>query len=89
MRKQFSKFALTAITGIAIIFTTSCDAAGNPSALVGRWIGVSGDQDKGVIMELLSDGTGIATKNSILLGFNFPPLDNFSIIYYIYYNKRN
>jgi len=36
----------------------SCDAAGNPSALVGRWVGISGPS-KGTVMELLSDGTGI------------------------------
>ncbi|MDR2583169.1 MAG: hypothetical protein LBC75_06790 [Fibromonadaceae bacterium] len=47
-----------------LLLVVPCDAASNPSALVGRWVGVSGD-DKGVVMELLSDGTGITTRNSI------------------------
>jgi len=53
----------TAAIVLAMAFTISCDAAGNPSALVGRWIGVSGE-DKDAVMDLLSDGTGIFTKNS-------------------------
>jgi len=41
----------------------SCDTA-NPSALVGQWIAVSG-KDKGNIMELSSDGTGVLGFNGI------------------------
>jgi uncharacterized protein (TIGR02145 family) len=50
---------LAATLGLALAFTLSCDTA-NPSALVGRWIEVSGET-KGAVMELLSDGTGIVT----------------------------
>jgi uncharacterized protein (TIGR02145 family) len=57
------RIILAAILWLALAFTLSCDAA-NPSALVGRWVGVSGD-DKGDVMELLSDGTGIAGKYAI------------------------
>jgi uncharacterized protein (TIGR02145 family) len=60
MRTKLSKIAQAAALGLALAFTLSCDAAGNPSALVGRWVGVSGE-DKGAVMELLSDGTGIVT----------------------------
>jgi uncharacterized protein (TIGR02145 family) len=60
MRTKLNKIAQAAALGLAIAFTTSCDAAGNPSALVGRWIEVSGET-KGAVMELLSDGTGIVT----------------------------
>jgi len=63
---------LKSILGLAVIaaqlFTTSCDSAGNPSALVGRWVCVFGAygkaDDNGDIMDLLSDGTGIYTKGS-------------------------
>jgi len=61
MRSNLFKIAQAASLWLAIIFTISCDAAGNPSALVGRWIGVSGG-DKGAVMDLLSDGTGIFTE---------------------------
>jgi len=61
MRKFTSKFALTSTIAVALALTIGCDAAGNPSALVGRWIGVYGD-DKGAVMDLLSDGTGIFTE---------------------------
>jgi len=64
MRRLFSTITLTAGFALAMIFTISCNATGNPSALVGRWIGVSGDE-KGLVVELLSDGTGIYTKNSV------------------------
>jgi len=48
-----------------LLSVVSCDAANNPSALVGRWVAVSGDdKDKGFSLELLSDGTGILTKGS-------------------------
>jgi len=63
MRNNLAKTALAASLWLAMVFTIFCDAAGNPSALVGRWIGVSGD-DKSVVMELLSDGTGIITRGS-------------------------
>jgi uncharacterized protein (TIGR02145 family) len=59
---------LRSIFGVAVIALllsmVSCDSASNPSALVGRWVGVSGE-DKDGVMELLSDGTGIATRNSV------------------------
>jgi uncharacterized protein (TIGR02145 family) len=64
LRLNFSptKIAQAATLGFALIFTTiSCDNANNPSALVGRWIGVSGE-DKNAVMELLGDGTGIVTR---------------------------
>jgi len=53
----------TAILWLVLVFTISCDELGNPSALAGRWQLVS-SSDKDVIMELLSDGTGIFTENS-------------------------
>jgi uncharacterized protein (TIGR02145 family) len=67
-----TKHALTAILWIAITFTLSCDKAetaakakyagvnnvNNPSALVGKWVGISGSH-KDIVMELLGDGTGI------------------------------
>ncbi|MDR2584116.1 MAG: fibrobacter succinogenes major paralogous domain-containing protein [Fibromonadaceae bacterium] len=58
---------------IAVLLSVvSCDAANNPSALAGRWVGVSGNMiseriycvrcggiaEYDVVMELLSDGTG-------------------------------
>jgi len=59
------KHTFKMITVIAMLLSiVPCGAASNPSALVGRWVGVSGDE-KGVVMELLSDGTGIATVNSV------------------------
>jgi len=45
-----------------LLLVVPCDAA-NPSALVGRWVAVSG-KDRGDIMDLLSDGTGVLTKGS-------------------------
>jgi len=55
------------ILGVAVIatqlFIMSCDSAGNPSALVGRWLEVAGETE-GEVLELLSDGTGIVTQNS-------------------------
>jgi len=54
---------LKSIFGVAFIAlllpAVSCDAANNPSALVGQWVGVSG-VNKGEVWELLKDGTGIA-----------------------------
>jgi uncharacterized protein (TIGR02145 family) len=70
MRTQFNKIALAATLWLAIAFTTSCDSAGNPSALVGRWVGVSGN-DKDAVMELLSDGTGIVTRGSVGLAITW------------------
>jgi len=73
MRKQLSKMhrhianthtvMATIFLWLAMMLTISCDAASNPSAFVGRWIGVS-DLDKGAIMEFLSDGTGIVAGRS-------------------------
>jgi len=49
-----------------LLLTMSCDAANNPSALVGRWVAVSGpDAVWNVRLELLSDGTGIHAGNAI------------------------
>ena len=47
-----------------LLFVVSCDAANNPSALVGRWVGVSAGKDEGVVLELLSDGTGVVSKDT-------------------------
>jgi len=59
-----AKFFLLATTLVFVLaLTFSCDSSGNPSALVGRWIGVSG-AEKDIVLELLSDGTGIITKRS-------------------------
>jgi len=60
--KTTTRFLLAAIL-IALTFTFSCDSTSNPSALVGRWIEVFGE-NKGDVLELLSDGTGILTKDS-------------------------
>jgi uncharacterized protein (TIGR02145 family) len=69
MRTKLFKIAQAATLGFALIFTvSSCDAANNPSALVGRWVGVSGEE-KDDVMELLSDGTGILTKKGSMGGF--------------------
>jgi len=58
-----TKTRLKSILGLAtialLLSMEACDAANNPSALVGRWVVVSGD-GKGDVMELLSDGTGIS-----------------------------
>jgi len=55
-----SAFGVAAIA--VLLLTASCDAA-NPSALVGRWVAVSGeDIDKSISLELLSDGTGVLTQ---------------------------
>jgi len=53
-----------------LLSVVSCDAASNPSALVGRWVGVSGNMisgnsDKDIVIELLSDGTGVQGRNPI------------------------
>jgi len=57
---------LKSIFGVAIIATLlpiiSCDSA-HPSAFVGRWVGVSGS-NKGGVVDLLSDGTGVVTEGS-------------------------
>jgi uncharacterized protein (TIGR02145 family) len=57
---------LKSIFGVAVIAVLlsviSCDSA-NPSSLVGRWVGVSGDS-KGDVVDLLSDGTGVLNKGS-------------------------
>ncbi len=63
MRSKLYKIS-TAALALAITFTLSCDSASNPSALVGKWIGVSGENDRGNVAELLSDGTGILTIGS-------------------------
>jgi len=57
-------FKMAIVMTLLLFMAAPCDAASNPSALVGRWVGVSGEE-KGIVMELLSDGTGIATQNSI------------------------
>jgi len=64
MKNNPNKTTVLATIWLTLIFTISCYAANNPSALVGRWVGVSGDE-KGVVVELLSDGTGIVTQNSV------------------------
>jgi uncharacterized protein (TIGR02145 family) len=69
MRTKLSKIAQAAALGFALIFTVSSfAAANNPSALVGRWVGVSGEE-KDNVMELLNDGTGILTKKGSEGGF--------------------
>jgi len=66
MKKTFTKIALAAGFGLAMIFTISCDSAGNPSALVGHWLHESGStKDKPGDMELFKDGTGVCDGNSI------------------------
>jgi len=67
MRNNLSKIVFTAFIAV-LLSIISCDATGNPSALIGRWICVSckdNDVKKDVIVELLSDGTGIITQGSI------------------------
>jgi hypothetical protein len=59
MKIKFSKLAFTAILALALAFTiSSCDAANNPSALVGHWLGGGTDKKPGD-MELFKDGTGV------------------------------
>jgi uncharacterized protein (TIGR02145 family) len=58
MRNKFFKIAQAAL-GFALIFTgSSCDAANNPSALVGHWLG-GGTDKKPKDIELFKDGTGV------------------------------
>jgi len=52
-----SIFSVVFIT--VLLHTVSCDAANNPSAFVGRWVNVG--VNNGIVMEFLSDGTGIIT----------------------------
>ena len=61
---------LKSIFGMAFIalllLMVSCDAANNPSALVGHWLHESGGTDKKPEdMELFKDGTGICDGGSI------------------------
>jgi uncharacterized protein (TIGR02145 family) len=61
MKTQSLSKSILRLAFIALLLSiTSCDAANNPSALAGRWVGVSGE-DRDAMMELLSDGTGIIT----------------------------
>jgi len=62
MRNKLTKIVFTAVIAL-LLPLMSCDFGGS-SALVGRWLCVSGEE-KGVIAELLSDGTGIVTKGSV------------------------
>jgi uncharacterized protein (TIGR02145 family) len=63
MKKQTLFKSIFGVAVIALLLPmVSCDAAGNPSALVGRWVEVSAKD--GEIMDLLSDGTGVVTKGS-------------------------
>jgi len=56
---------LKSIFGVAFIAVLmSCDDTNSQSALVGRWIGVSGN-DKDGVMNLLSNGTGVLAENAI------------------------
>jgi len=64
MRTQFRLKSILGSTAIAVsLFMAPCNAAGNQSALEGKWVGVYGDK-KDVVMELLSDGTGTLSKGS-------------------------
>jgi len=61
MKNKLSRIVFTAF--IAALFSIiSCDGGHNPSALVGRWICVSGEGKDTFVMELLSDGSGIFTE---------------------------
>ncbi|MDR2583349.1 MAG: fibrobacter succinogenes major paralogous domain-containing protein [Fibromonadaceae bacterium] len=64
-----SQSLLKSIFGIAVIAVLlpimSCDGAKNPAELLGKWVGVSGD-DKDGVMEFLSDGTGTITRDSVV-----------------------
>jgi len=61
--QSIAKIALVAFIAL-LLPIIPCEAASNPSALLGRWVGVSGEE-KDFVIELLSDGTGIATKGSV------------------------
>ncbi|MDR0515647.1 MAG: hypothetical protein LBH25_01220 [Fibromonadaceae bacterium] len=62
--KRFFATTLAASIVLAMVFTLiGCD--GGKSALVGRWESTEGN------MELLSDGTGIASMGSKLVGFTW------------------
>jgi len=59
---------LRSVFGVAVIAVllsvVSCDSTNNPSALVGRWVEVSAGKN-GEVMELLGDGTGVATDGKM------------------------
>jgi len=66
MRNNLSKIVFTAVVAL-LLPIMFCYAAGNPSALVGRWVLTSDDENcvnKDCTMEFLSDGTGIVTMGS-------------------------
>jgi len=70
MKNNLTKTILTAFIAV-LLPMMPCDAARNPSNLVGRWVEVSKNYLFPQTMELLSDGTGIITKGSKGTGFGW------------------
>jgi len=66
METQKRLKSILCLATIALLLSMeACDDGNNPSSLVGRWIGVSG-KGRYVVMDLLSDGTGIINESAII-----------------------
>jgi len=68
MRNNLIKITLAASFWLAMVFTISCEAASNPSALVGHWLYLDGSRDSKKperSIELFKDGTGVVDGNTI------------------------
>jgi len=64
--EKLLKLALAMAAAAVLLLVVSCDAANNPSALVGHWLHESGStRGKPENIELFKDGTGVCDRASI------------------------